>query len=131
MSSKNWTQKKVNKCRTVIELLVPLIFGFIIGLAVKYSHITPSTYNVDSVLTFWLLILFCAPFMYIQGVIFILNQMVADRETKMRETLKIMGLGRISYGISYLAMQGLLALLASVILLFCLWYPIRDQSQYV
>jgi len=65
MSSKNWKQKKVNKCRTVIELLVPLIFGLIIGLAVKYSHITPSTYNVYSVLTFWLLILFCAPFMYI------------------------------------------------------------------
>lgn len=131
MSSKNWTQKKVNKCRTITELLVPLIFGFIIGLAVKYSHITPSAYNIDSVLTFWLLILFFAPFMYIQGVIFILNQMVADRETKMRETLKIMGLGRVSYGMSYLAMQGLLALLASVILLFCLWYPIRDQSQYV
>jgi hypothetical protein len=131
MSSKNWTQKKVNKCRTITELLVPLIFGFIIGLAVKYSHITPSAYNIDSVLTFWLLILFFAPFMYIQGVIFILNQMVADRETKMRETLKIMGLGRVSYGMSYLAMQGLLALLGSVILLFCLWYPIRDQSQYV
>lgn len=64
-------------------------------------------------------------------MIFILNQMVADRETKMRETLKIMGLGRISYGMSYLAMQGLLALFASVILLFCLWYPIRDQSEYV
>ena len=131
MSSKNWTQKKVNKCRTVIELLLPLIFGFIIGLSVYYSHITPSTVNVDSVLTFWILILFFGPFMYIQGVIFILNQMVADRETKMRETLKIMGLGRVSYGMSYLAMQGLLALLASVILIFCLWYPIRDQSQYV
>jgi phage shock protein PspC (stress-responsive transcriptional regulator) len=104
MSSKNWTQKKANKCRTVTELLVPLVFGFITGLAVYYSKIEPSTVNIESILTFWLLILFFTPFMYIQGVIFILNQMVADRETKMRETLKIMGLGRVSYGMSYLVM---------------------------
>lgn len=57
--------------------------------------------------------------------------MVADRETKMRETLKIMGLSRVAYGFSYIVMQGLLALLSSFIVIFALYWPIRDETQYV
>jgi hypothetical protein len=40
--------------------------------------------------------------MCLQSVSFILTQMVADKETKMRETLKIMGLSPSAYAASYL-----------------------------
>jgi hypothetical protein len=125
MSSKNWTQKTAKVGTSILEIALPLVFGTIYGLVVHYSPIKPSTINVDSVLALWLLMLFLTPFMFIQGVIFVLSQMVADRESKMRETLKIMGLGRVAYGISYMVMQGLLALLASVIVMIALYWPIR------
>lgn len=125
MSSKNWTQKTAKPWISMLEIALPIIFGSIYGLVVHYSHIQPSTMNVDSVLALWLLMIFLTPFMFIQGVIFVLSQMVADRESKMRETLKIMGLGRVAYGISYMFMQGLLALLASIIVMIALYWPIR------
>lgn len=63
--------------------------------------------------------------MFTQGVIFILNQMVSDKESKMRETLKIMGLSRTAYGTSYLLMQGLITLVSAVILWLAIVLPIQ------
>lgn len=126
MSSKNWTQKITKPVTTFLEIFIPIIFGLIYGFVIYESHIEPSTINLGSVLALWLLMLFLTPFMFIQGVIFVLSQMVADRESKMRETLKIMGLGRVAYGISYMVMQGLLALLATIIVVIALYVPIRD-----
>lgn len=39
MSSKNWIQKKVNLCRTVMELFWPILYGLIIGLVGLASDI--------------------------------------------------------------------------------------------
>lgn len=57
--------------------------------------------------------------------------MVADKESKMRETLKIMGLGRGAYALSYLVMQGILTIFASLILLCALLYTLLRAPDYV
>ena len=103
----------------------PVIYGLIIGFIVSYSNISPqSTLDITAYLPFWLMILTFAPLMFTQGVIFILNQMVSDKESKMRETLKIMGLSRTAYGTSYLLMQGLITLVSAVILWLAIVLPI-------
>ena len=50
---------------------------------------------------------------------FVLSQLVNDKESKMRETLRIMSLSRVSYSLSYFVMQGLVSILSSVIM--CSW----------
>jgi len=87
-----------------MEFLSPLIYGVIIGFIGSVSNLTPSTIDIASILGFWLFILMFTPIMFTQGVIFILNQVVADKESKMRETLKIMGLSKGAYGASYIVM---------------------------
>lgn len=104
----------------------PVIYGLIIGFITSYSDISPqSTIDITAYIPFWLMILSFTPLMFTQGVIFILNQMVSDKETKMRETLKIMGLSRTAYGTSYLLMQGLITLLSAVILWLAIVLPIQ------
>jgi hypothetical protein len=44
---------------------------------------------------------------------FILNQMVVDKENKMRETLKIMSATRTTYTLSYYLTQGTFVLVSS------------------
>jgi len=70
-----------------------------------------------------MMIVFLAPIMFIQGVIFIMNMMVSDKESKMRETLKIMGLSTNAYAISYILMQGILALISTLIFIIALLVP--------
>ena len=48
-----------------------------------------------------LFVLIC-PIAYQQSCVFIFNEMVRDRETKMVESLKIMGLNKYMYALSHL-----------------------------
>jgi hypothetical protein len=41
--------------------------------------------------------------------------MVEDKQTKMRETLRLMSLSQLSYGLSYLIFQGFFAILSGSI----------------
>lgn len=79
-------------------------------------------------LAFWIFIVWFAPIMFIQGVIFIMNMMVSDKESKMRETLKIMGLSTNAYALSYIVMQGVLTLFASLIFIVGALYPLMGQN---
>lgn len=47
---------------------------------------------------------------------FILSNMVNDKETKMRESLRIMSLSRMSYSLSYFIVQGVLSVIESIII---------------
>ena len=131
MMTKNWIQKKVNKRRTILEMIMPVIFGVIIGAISISVHNSAST-GIGQVLETWLLILFLSPVNFSQGVIFIISQMVADKESKRRETLKIMGLSREAYSFSYLIMQGIVSTFAALLFTIAIWYPYRaDTSGYV
>jgi hypothetical protein len=50
---------------------------------------------------------------------FILNQMVIDKETKMRETLRIMSMSRGAYTMSYFLTQSCFSFCSGVILSIC------------
>lgn len=53
---------------------------------------------------------------------FILNQVVVDKESKMRETLKIMSASRTAYTLSYFLTQGFFVVLSSLFVCFgMLW----------
>jgi len=49
----------------------------------------------------------------------------------MRETLKIMGLGRFAYIMSYLTMQGILSFLTSLVLAVAIWNPMSKNEIFV
>lgn len=53
---------------------------------------------------------------------FILMQMVIDKETKMRETLKIMSMKTSAYGLSYFLSQLIFTVLITVLLSFTFTY---------
>ena len=59
------------------------------------------------------------------AVSFVLTQMVRDKETKMRETLKIMSMSRGAYMFSYFQAQGFFALFTSICLCLAFYVPIR------
>ena len=61
---------------------------------------------------------------------FILNEIVADKETRMRETLRIMSLDRWSYALSFFITQGILAVFTSIILFvaFCLCFSLGQYG---
>lgn len=51
---------------------------------------------------------------FITGCRFVLSQPVVDKETKMRETLKILSMKSSAYGLSYFLTQAIFALITSV-----------------
>ena len=51
--------------------------------------------------------LLLAPFVYQSSTNYVANELVRDKETKMKETLKIMGLKPWIYSLSFLVQQGL------------------------
>lgn len=112
MLIKNWLIKKRNKCSLCFELVLPFIFMgilFLINLnsacndrndhyeimddpdycnkesTIKRNHYSNST-SLPLILCFFLVFAF-----FFSGK-YILTNVVADKENKMRETLRIMGL---------------------------------------
>ena len=83
--------------------------------------------DLGSVFLFWMLILFFTPLMFMNGVIFIMNYLTVDKENKMRETLRIMGLSKTAYGLSYTLMQGIFTVFSALVLVAGLLFPLRDD----
>jgi ABC-type Na+ efflux pump permease subunit len=52
---------------------------------------------------------------------FILQSIVEDKQTKMRETLRLMSLSQFSYALSYLIFQGFFAVTSGSIVGYCLY----------
>lgn len=52
------------------------------------------------------------------GMVFVLSQLVVDKETRMRESLKIMSMCQTAYGLSYIALQSTFVLFTSIVLTF-------------
>jgi hypothetical protein len=65
------------------------------------------------------------PIFFAGPCIFLMNQLVADKETKMRETMKIMSLNSGAYSLSYYFSQFIMVIVVSLILFLCLWLPMN------
>jgi len=66
---------------------------------------------------------------FTSSVSFIITQVVRDKETKMRETLKIMSLSRSAYMWSYFIVQSFFVAATSVILTVAFIIPIKIKSE--
>ena len=59
---------------------------------------------------------------------FILNQVVYDKESRMRETLRIMSLGKIPYMLGYYLTQGFFAFFTSVCLFYAMHFAVTEPD---
>jgi hypothetical protein len=98
---KNWRLQMANKKKMVFELLFCVLYGLLSGVYLKLDK-NPET-GEENPLGFLLLILL-TPTIFQQSCLFILNTMVKDKESKMKESLKIMGLNKSVYALSYIGM---------------------------
>jgi hypothetical protein len=93
-----WTQ-------TIFEFIIPILFGAAIGFGARESlrpkeDTDPQNEFLEIVGVFGVGAVFGAE-AFASTLTFILNEMVADKESRMRESLRIMSLDRWSYGISF------------------------------
>lgn len=111
------TMKKRLWKQTIWEILVPIICGILAGYI---SYTPPDAGNVNPLEYFnqismtYLLSLSVITLSFAGSCTFILNQVVVDKETKMRESLKIMSASRLAYTLSYFITQGLFIILSTV-----------------
>jgi hypothetical protein len=116
LMTKNFILKKRLWKQTIWELIVPLICGIFGG----YISFTPQDGSLVSLIqyfqeiaTVYWFVLLLITLSFAGSCTFILNQMVVDKENKMRETLKIMSATRTTYTLSYYLTQGTFVLVSS------------------
>ena len=99
MIHKNWIIKKRMKGQIFYEVGFPIIWGLLMNWLFSSMARSP-----DNIAFFFLLIManiFAIP------ARFIMTNMVQDKQTKMRETLRIMSLERVPYSLSYFILQAI------------------------
>jgi hypothetical protein len=117
MVRKDCMQMKVRWCRTLTQFIFSIIIGFAIGSTLK-NLITDE--NPTSQVLGYVLLLLAVPFVYQSSTNYVANEMVRDGETKMKETLKIMGLKPWIYSLSFLVQQGLWLIFPCLALTLCI-----------
>ena len=141
MINKNIILKKRNMCNLVFELVFPFGCGLILFYIGYMFRCDPNNYpdtpgycdtdvakrtarTVNSIMIPIIMTLAIAIIFSFSGR-FILTNIVADKETKMRETLRIMSLSRLSYASSYFIVQGCITFIQAVIMAsLCFWNDI-------
>ncbi len=68
-----------------------------------------------------------SPVAFQQSCVFIFNEMVKDRETKMKESLKIMGLNKYMYALSFLIQRAIWTTLSCLIISMMTYFLNSDQ----
>ena len=92
MCQKNWLLQSASKKKMYTELIFCIIYGALCGLELKFVK-SPTDEGQQGSIGYLLLIML-TPAAFQQSCLFILNTMVKDKENKMKETLKIMGLNK-------------------------------------
>ena len=99
MVRKDCMQMKVNWCKTLSQFIFSIVIGFAIGGTLKDLI---ADENPTSQVMGYVLLLLTVPFVYQSSTNYVANEMVRDGETKMKETLKIMGLKPWIYSLSFM-----------------------------
>ena len=98
----NWLKMKADRKKSIAEMMFTIGYGVLIGWEVSNSLKNPDMGGLGYVI----FILIC-PAAFQQSCIYIFNEMVKDRETKMKESLKIMGLNKYMYALSFLMQRAI------------------------
>ena len=98
----NWLKMKAEKKKSIGEAIFTVIYGFLIGYEVSVSFDNSEIGGLG-----YVIFILIAPVAFQQSCVFIFNEMVRDRETKMKESLKIMGLNKYMYALSFMIQRGI------------------------
>lgn len=118
MLRKNLLIKRRNKCSFAFEIIFPIFIGWLIWLFIKdvrciqdgyddgYCQSQAFKVNYHNGLSLFVPVLLCFGITVVYGFSsrFILTNIVAEKETKMRETLRIMSLTQFNYAMSFFTM---------------------------
>jgi hypothetical protein len=124
MMYKNYLIKSRNKKGVIMELLFSVLFGYVIqlttkGLKCSEDPCPPDEYQnllIQKSIQVPMFVTFLLPNLTFVTSRFILQQVVEDKQTKMRETLRLMSLSRLAYALSYLIFQAIFALISGTII---------------
>ena len=93
---------KAEKKKSIMELVFTIGYGSLIGYEISLSFDNPDIGGLG-----YVIFILLAPVAFQQSCVFIVNEMVRDRETKMKESLRIMGLNKYMYALSFLVQRGI------------------------
>ena len=113
---------KAEKKKSIAEVMFTAIYGLLIGYEVSISFNNPDISGLG-----YVVFLLVAPVAFQQSCVFIFNEMVRDRENKMKESLKIMGLNKYMYTLAYLVQRALWTTLTTLIMT-TMCYIINDDK---
>jgi ATP-binding cassette subfamily A (ABC1) protein 3 len=106
MMRKHLIFKKRSKKMFTMELIMPIYMGGIIYFILSAYESMPV--DISSVLAQFFMV-FYTPYITMMSTRFIVTSMVEDKETKMRETLRLMSLSRFNYCLSFFVYQAILS----------------------
>lgn len=107
----NWLKMKAEKKKSISEAIFTCIYGALIGYEVSLSFDNPDIGGLG-----YVIFILIAPVAFQQSCVFIFNEMVRDRETKMKESLRIMGLNKYMYALSFMVQRGIWVTLTCLII---------------
>lgn len=94
---KNWQVMKAEKKKSIAEAIFTIGYGSLIGYEVSLSFDNPDIGGLG-----YVIFILISPVAFQQSCVYIFNEMVKDRQNKMQESLKIMGLNKYMYALSFL-----------------------------
>ena len=100
MVRKDWNQMKAEKCKIISEIIWSIIYGVIIG-----AQVATQIDNEELMGLGYLVLLLCCPVIFQQSCNYVANELTRDRQTRMKESLKIMGLKPWIYALSMLVQR--------------------------
>ena len=113
---------KAETKKSVMELLFTFGYGALIGYEVSISLNNPGMVGIG-----YLMFVMLAPAAFQQSCIYIFNEMVKDRETKMKESLRIMGLNKYMYALSFLIQRAIWVTVTCLFMVIMTYVMNKDE----
>ena len=105
-----------------MELVFTVGYGVLIGYEISLSFDNPDIGGLG-----YVIFILLAPVAFQQSCVYIVNEMVRDRETKMKESLRIMGLNKYMYALSFLVQRGIWTTMTCLIMAIMTYALNSDQ----
>ena len=125
MLRKDWLQMKAEKKKIFSEIFFSCAYGCLIGYELSLQFENEELMGLGHLM----LILVC-PIIFQQSSNYIGNQMVKDRETKMKETLKIMGCESWIYALSFMIQRGVWMIFPTIFVSIFIFLFNQDNIEF-
>ena len=107
MMRKDWLEMKAERKKSIAEVFFTVGYGALIGYEVSVSFDNSGDTDTGIAGLGYIIFILIAPVAFQQSCVYIFNTMVRDRENKMKESLKIMGLNKYMYALSILLQRAI------------------------